>query len=108
MIKFKGLLALNVWFAISYIVIWNIIMGLAMYLNGGTGPIVNSASGYIASFVLLCTGVLALAIVVNENFRVILINPKRKHLYSKSPYIFIAMLTLFLCIMSAVGASNAL
>ncbi len=103
MVKFKGLLALKSWVIISFIIIWNIIFGIAVTLNGGFGEITNPAARYVASIALFGTVILSLFIIYHIPFRERLLCEDRKNLYDSSVYIFLCVLCGFLGVMILAG-----
>jgi predicted membrane-bound spermidine synthase len=87
-----GLLALRWQFAGGFIVIWNALMLLAIWFNGGWGTYHDTRAFFTLACALLGAAVVFISIVVSSSFRSWATHPSRRHKYEPTVFCFLALL----------------
>ena len=95
-IKWKSLLSLKISVIIIWIVLWNILLGVAVYFNDGLGPIRNTSAGLIASFAFLVTAFFCFVLITHEHFRNSLLDAKRGIPYHQSPFLALGIIMMLI------------
>ncbi len=92
----KSILALKTWVIITWLLAWNLILGIAIFINGGLGPINNPTSAYTVALVLIFTSIFCFYLVYSCDFQKMMLHPTRKANYDSWPFILIGSITLIL------------
>jgi len=93
-ISTKGLRSLSWPFAIGFVIVWNALNLLALWLNGGWGKMYEDPRSFIVLAVAcLSTTLLAYGIVLVPSFRDLVTAEHRLHYYEPLPFLFIGTVT---------------
>src|SRR5690606_19298239 len=100
--EWKSFLVLKTWVIITWIFVWNIIFGIAIYFNGGLGPVKNPSAAYISAIALFGTTIFCFLVIYNKSFRSSILHNERGKFYESFPFAFVGVLTLFLGVASCL------
>jgi hypothetical protein len=76
---------------VGYVVAWNAVMLVAIWLNGGMGRFRSSEAMLVAAFACLVTTVLASTVMLSGRVREFVLAPTRRDQYEPGPYFTIAV-----------------
>jgi hypothetical protein len=75
---------------IAFVIAWNLLILLAIILNGGFGPIQEPGALAVIGITCGLVCILGLGIVLSPGFRRFVTVESRAHFYEPAPFLFIA------------------
>ncbi len=89
-ISTRGLRSLSWPFVVGFVVVWNALNFLALWLNGGWGKMYEDPRAFIVLAVTsLSTSLLSFGIVLIPSLRDLVTAERRLHYYEPLPFLFI-------------------
>lgn len=87
-------------FIMGFLVVWNVIMGFAVHLNGGFGPFSNRSSLLIAAFGTVGVALISFGAIYSPSVRSIVLRPTASASDAKPGLLFLGFLGSALTIMT--------
>jgi hypothetical protein len=89
----KGLLALRGAVAAAVVVVWNVLMWLARWLNGGGGALEDPRALLVLLLATSGLGGFALFVVLSPRFRELVTAPSRRRWYESAPFVLVTVVS---------------
>jgi hypothetical protein len=106
--KMRGIACVRPEVAVAYLVVWNVLMLIGLYLNGFRRRIDNPVALAIVAGALLVTGLMSLAVVRSSRFRRIILRPGSDPDTVRRDFGFLTALCLSMGALAAVGVAMLL
>ena len=103
-LEWRSFLVLKATVLVAWFLIWNILLGIAIYINDGFGPVTNPVSAYLAAIALIGTSVFCCLLINNEHFRKSMLHPERGISFERWPFGFVGVLTFVLGLLACITA----
>lgn len=90
-------------FIIGFIVVWNLIMGFGVHLNGGLGPFTNLPSLLVAAFGTAALALISFGAIYWPSVRSIVLRPTASVSEARPGLVFLAFLGSLLTILTVIS-----
>lgn len=91
-----GFLSLRPFILVGLIVLWNLLMALAIYLNGGAGKLKSSETAYVLGIACFITSLFCFSVLFRGTVRKIVIRPGHLESFDRTPFFFTGAISLLL------------
>jgi len=104
---YEGLLALRGSVIAAVVVGWNTLLGIALWLNGGMGPLRDRRALLLVGVACLALAALSASVLASGRLRNGLTAPSRRQRYTPAPYLLIAAVAALLGVVT-LGSGTGL
>ena len=104
----RGIALVKLWVAVVYLVVWNALMLLGLYLNGFQHRIEDPTALSIFSVALLGTGFVSLAVVRSSSVRNLILKPGSDRSDVRRDFGALGALCLLMGVLAVLGVASRL
>lgn len=102
--SFRSFLVLKYSVIAVWLVVWNALIGMGVYLNGGGGRIKTLSAMLLLLIATIGTATFCFCIVFSEKARKILLHKERGQSYEAAPFVFLGVLATFLALANTLSS----